>query len=112
MRSMSLSLAGMPDGQTKGQSELPCPSVYAPASALRSLSRVALSSAPANRTLSSLSTLQAVLPHLSKTLSSTFLFEATNRIWSTFLREAIGILQESSTESANYADFSFALSAT
>src|SRR4030095_5032508 len=91
MRSMSLSLAGMPDGQTKGQSELPCPSVYAPASALRSLSSVALSSAPANRTLSSLSTLKAVLPHLSKTLSSTFLFEATNRIWSTFLREAIGL---------------------
>lgn len=41
---MSLSLYRIPDGQTKGQSELPCPSVYAPASALRSLSSVALSS--------------------------------------------------------------------
>lgn len=44
----SLSLSGPPDGQEKkGQSALPCPSVRPPASALGSLSSVALSSAPA-----------------------------------------------------------------
>src|SRR5215213_4824951 len=90
-RTMSLSLYCIPDGQQKGQSESPCPSVYAPASALRSLSSVALSSAPASKTLSRSSTVRAIHPHFSKTLSSTFLFEAMNLISSTFLREAIGI---------------------
>src|SRR5215510_11667875 len=89
-RTMSLSLYGMPDGQQKGQSKVPCPSVYAPASALRSLSSVALSSAPASKTLSRSTTVRALHPHFSQTISSTFLFEATNLIWSTFLREAIG----------------------
>ena len=91
---MSLSLYRMPDGQSKskGQSELPCPSVYAPTSALRSLSSVALSSAPATKTLSRSAIEAATTPHFSKTLSSTFLFEATNLISSTFLREAIGKL--------------------
>ena len=89
---MSLSLYRMPDGQSKskGQSELPCPSVYAPTSALRSLSSVALSSAPATKTLSRAAIEAATTPHFSQTLSSTFLFEATNPISSTFLREAIG----------------------
>ena len=89
-RTMSLSLYGIPDGQQKGQSKLPCPSVYAPASALRSLSSVALSSAPASKTLSRGTTVRAIHLHFSQTISSTFLFEATNLIWSTFLREAIG----------------------
>ena len=89
---MSLSLYRMPDGQSKskGQSELPCPSVYAPTSALRSLSSVALSSAPASKTLSRSAIEAATTPHFSQTLSSTFLVEATNPISSTFLREAIG----------------------
>ena len=34
---MSLSLYGVPDGQRKGQSDLPCPSVYSPTTALGSL---------------------------------------------------------------------------
>ena len=90
---MSLSLYRMPDGQSKskGQSELPCPSVYAPTSALRSLSSVALSSAPASKTLSRSAIEAATTPHFSQTLSSTFLVEATNPISSTFLREAIGL---------------------
>src|SRR5690349_3885744 len=88
---MSLSLYCIPDGQQKGQSKVPCPSVYAPASALRSLSSVALSSAPASKTLSRSLTVRAIHPHISQTISSTFLFEATNLIWSTFLREAIGV---------------------
>src|ERR1041384_6231306 len=92
MRTMSLSLYGIPDGQQKGQSKMPCPSVHAPASALRSLSSVALSSAPASNTLSRSRTVRAIHPHFSRTISSTFLFEATNLIWSTFLREAIGNL--------------------
>src|ERR1043166_4302106 len=91
-RTMSLSLYGIPDGQHKGQSKVPCPSVYAPASALRSLSSVALSSAPARKTLSRGTTVRAIHPHFSQTFSSTFLFEATNLIWSTFLREAIGTM--------------------
>ena len=90
MRSLSLSLSGIPDGQKKGQSELPCPSVYAPTSALRSLSSVALSSAPASKTLPCTSTVMAIPHHFSKTISSTFSVEATNHLWSTFLREAIG----------------------
>ena len=88
---MSLSLYRIPDGQNKGQSEAPCPSVYAPASALRSLSSVALSSAPARETLSRYLTEVAKYPQISKPISSTFLVEATNLISSTFLREAIGI---------------------
>jgi hypothetical protein len=91
MRTMSLSLYRVPDGHNKGQSESPCPSVYAPASALGSLSSVALSSAPASETLSRYSTEVAIHPQISKPISSTFLFEATNLISSTFLREAIGI---------------------
>src|SRR5262245_49124093 len=88
---MSLSLYRVPDGQqSKGQSNLPCPSVYSPATALRSLSSVALSSAPATGTLSLLSTEAAIHPHFSPTLSSTFLHEATNLISSTFLHEATG----------------------
>ena len=87
---MSLSLYRIPDGQNKGQSEAPCPSVYAPASALRSLSSVALSSAPARETLSRYLTEVAKYPQISKPISSTFLVEATNLISSTFLREAIG----------------------
>src|SRR5690242_18909817 len=87
---MSLSLYGIPDGQQKGQSKVPCPSVYAPASALGSLSSVALSSAPAEKTLTRSSIGRARHPHFSQTISSTFLFEATNLISSTFLREAIG----------------------
>ena len=89
-RTMSLSLYGIPDGQQKGQSKVPCPSVYTPASALRSLSSVALSSAPAEQTLSRYSTEVAIHPQISKPISSTFLFEATNLSSSTFLREAIG----------------------
>src|SRR4051794_13374819 len=91
MPTMSLSLYCIPDGQQKGQSESPCPSVYAPASALRSLSSVALSSAPAGKTLSRSSAVRAVHPYFSQTISSTFLFEVTNLISSTFLREAIGV---------------------
>ena len=87
---MSLSLYRIPDGQHKGQSKVPCPSVYAPASALGSLSSVALSSAPASETLSRYSTEVALLPQISTPISSTFSFEATNLISSTFLREAIG----------------------
>src|SRR5690349_22061552 len=88
---MSLSLYGIPDGQQKGQSKAPCPSVYAPTSALRSLSSVALSSAPASKTLSRGTTVRAIHPHFSQTISSTFLFAATNLISSTFLHEAIGM---------------------
>src|ERR1041384_7673345 len=90
IQTMSLSLYGIPDGQQKGQSKVPCPSVYAPASALRSLSSVALSSAPASKTLPRSSTVKAIYLHFSQTISSTFLFEATNLSSSTFLREAIG----------------------
>src|SRR6185369_5455097 len=86
----SLSLYCTPDGQHKGPSKVPCPSVYAPTSALRSLSSVALSFAPAAQTLSLSTTVWAIHPHISQTISSTFLFEATNAISSTFLREAIG----------------------
>ena len=87
---MSLSLYRVPDGPNKGQSESPCPSVYAPASALGSLSSVALSSAPAATTLSRCST--EVATHLTFKLpfSSTFSFEAMNLLSSTFLREATG----------------------
>src|ERR1044072_5063377 len=72
IRTMSLSLYCIPDGQQKGQSKVPCPAVYAPASALRSLSSVALSSAPARKTLSRSTTVRAINPHFSQTISSTF----------------------------------------
>lgn len=91
---MSLSLSRIPDGQSKGQSESPCPSVYAPTSALRSLSSVALSSAPATETLAQCSTVVAIHHNFLATPSSTFSFEATNLISSTFLREAIGALSD------------------
>ena len=87
---MSLSLYGVPDGQQKGQSGWPCPSVYSPATALGSLSSVALSSAPALRTLSQRSTHSAFSSTLPPGISSGFLNEATNLIWSGFLREATG----------------------
>ena len=41
---LGLSLLGIPDGQKKGQSKRPCPSVSPPVSALGSLPSVALSS--------------------------------------------------------------------
>ena len=50
----SLSLSGPPDGQERQkerQSDLPCPSVRPPATALRSLSSVALSSGRATISL-------------------------------------------------------------
>lgn len=87
---MSLSLYRIPDGQQKGQSKVPCPSVHAPASALRSLSSVALSSAPASKTLTAPSSVTLMPRRYSQTFSSTFSNEATNLISSTFLHEAIG----------------------
>jgi len=92
---MSLSLTAYRMGSIKGRAKGPCPSVYAPASALRSLSSVALSSAPASETLSRSSTVRAIPPHFSQTISSTFLFEAMNLISSTFLREATGVCKGS-----------------
>ena len=88
---MSLSLSCIPDGQQKGQSKVPCPSVYTPASALRSLSSVALSSAPAEKTLSRSSTVQAKHPHFSQTISSTF------------LREAIGVTKSCLTKAGDHS---------
>src|SRR5712692_5122445 len=76
--------------QAKGQSERPCPSVYSPATALRSLSSVALSSAQAGETLSLMSTAAKIYTQISPNFSSTFLDEATNHLSSTFLREATG----------------------
>jgi hypothetical protein len=87
---MSLSLYRVPDGHNKGQSKSPCPSVYARASALGSLSSVALSSAPAATTLSPCSTELATHLTFKLPFSSTFSFEAMNLLSSTFLREAIG----------------------
>src|SRR5262245_25600974 len=84
MRSMSLSLYGIPDGQSKGQSKAPCPSVHAPTSALGSLSSVALSSAPVTETLAAYLTatrisvvirkLFRVLFHLRQRISFRVLF--------------------------------------
>jgi hypothetical protein len=87
---MSLSLYGVPDGQKKGQSDLPCPSVYSPTTALGSLSSVALSSAPAPLTLAQSSRADGKQSKPFTLISSGFLREATNHIWSGFLREAIG----------------------
>ncbi len=88
---MSLSLYRVPDGpQEKGQSAWPCPSVYSPAPALGSLSSVALSSVQAARNLAQTRCPRANYRQFRVTISSGFLDEATNSIWSGFLREAIG----------------------
>ncbi len=87
---MSLSLYGVPDGQKKGQSAWPCPSVYSPTTALGSLSSVALSSAPANPTLTQRLCQAAIQRQFITHIWSGFLVEATNAIWSGFLREATG----------------------
>jgi len=97
---MSLSLYGVPDGQQKGQSHWPCPSVYSPATALRSLSSVALSSAPAFETLAQRNPEAASQCQSHTQISSGFLNEATNLISSGFLREATG-------EEVNPADRNF-----
>jgi hypothetical protein len=88
---MSLSLYGVPDGQKKGQSVWPCPSVYSPTTALGSLSSVALSSAPAPVTLAQSCKQDANYHYFYAHIWSGFLREATNLIWSGFLREAIGL---------------------
>src|SRR5215217_6504963 len=87
---MSLSLYGVPDGQQKGQSHWPCPSVHSPTTALGSLSSVALSSAPAPVTLAQSRKQDANYHHFCAHLWSGFLREATNTISSGFLREATG----------------------
>src|ERR1044071_9908425 len=88
---MSLSLYGVPDGQQKGQSAWPCPSVYSPTTTLGSLSSVALSSAPAPVTLAQGSKQDADYDHFRASIWSGFLAEATNAISSGFLHEAIGV---------------------
>jgi len=87
---MSLSLYGVPDGQQKGQSAWPCPSVYSPATALGSLSSVALSSVPASVTLAQSRNQDANYLCFCAHIWSGFLNEATNHISSGFLREATG----------------------
>lgn len=87
---MSLSLDGVPDGQQEGQSLWPCPSVYSPATALGSLSSVALSSAPASLTLAPSCKRAANYHRFCAHIWSGFLGEATNTISSGFLREATG----------------------
>src|SRR5687768_1118909 len=87
---MSLSLYGVPDGQQKGQSGWPCPSVYSLTTALGSLSSVALSSAPAPVTLAQSRKPDANNHHFHAQIWSGFLVEATNLISSGFLREATG----------------------
>jgi len=87
---MSLSLYGVPDGQQKGQSHRPCPSVYSPTTALGSLSSVALSSAPAPLTLTQRRSESAIQLQFITAIWSGFLREATNHISSGFLREATG----------------------
>jgi hypothetical protein len=87
---MSLSLYGVPDGPTeKRQSASPCPSVYSPAPALGSLSSVALSSVQALGNLTQTRFQRPNYRQFSLQFSSGFLVEATNLIWSGFLREAI-----------------------
>jgi hypothetical protein len=95
---MSLSLYGVPDGQKKGQSAWPCPSVYSPAMALRSLSSVALSSMPAPLTLAQRRKPDANYHRFCAHIWSGFLVEATNLIWSGFLREAIGFASTDYTD--------------
>src|SRR5690348_4176158 len=90
---MSLSLYRVPDGQQKGQSAWPCPSVYSPATALGSLSSVALSSAPAPVTLAQSRKQDANYHPFCAYIWSGFLNEATNLISSGFLREATGGLR-------------------
>jgi hypothetical protein len=90
---MSLSLYGVPDGQQKGQSVWPCPSVYSPTSALGSLSSVALSSALAPVTLTQSGKPYTNYHRFCARIWSGFLNEATNLISSGFLREAIGLLR-------------------
>src|ERR671931_2809943 len=85
---MSLSLYGVPDGQQKGQSVWPCPSVYSPTTALGSLSSVALSSAPASVTLAQCCKQDANYHCFCAPIWSGFLREATNAISSGFLGEA------------------------
>src|SRR5215203_3059679 len=87
---MSLSLYGVPDGQQKGQSAWPCPSVYSPTTALGSLSSVALSSAPAPVTLAQSRKHDANYHRFCAHIWSGFLVETTNVISSGFLRDAIG----------------------
>src|SRR5215213_8876431 len=87
---MSLSLYGVPDGQQKGESAWPCPSVYSPTTALGSLSSVALSSAPAPVTLAQRRKQNSNHHRFHYRIWSGFLAEATNAISSGFLREAIG----------------------
>jgi hypothetical protein len=87
---MSLSLYRVPDGHSKGQSELPCPSVYSPTTALRSLSSVALSSALVLPTLTQHHSPSANQRLFLNKIWGGFLAEATNHISSGFLREAIG----------------------
>jgi len=87
---MSLSLYRVPEEQEKGQSVWPCPSVYSPATALGSLSSVALSSAPAPVTLTQCASEAANQRDFCTPIWSGFLNEATNTISSGFLREAIG----------------------
>ena len=77
--------------QEKGQSAVPCLSVYSPASALGSLSSVALSSVQALPTLAQTPLTRAHYRQFPVTISSGFLDEATNLIWTGFLREAIRI---------------------
>jgi len=88
---MSLSLYRVPDGQQKGQSMWPCPSVYSPATALGSLSSVALSSAPAPVTLTQCANEAANQRDFCTHIWSGFLNEATNAISSGFLGEATGV---------------------
>src|SRR5690349_7078309 len=89
---MSLSLYGVPDGQQKGQSAWPCPSVYSPTTALGSLSSVALSSALAPGTLAQSRKPDANYHRFCTHIWSGFLVAATNTISSGFLREATGIV--------------------
>ena len=98
---MSLSLYGVPDGQQKGQSVWPCPSVYSPATALGSLSSVALSSAPASVTLTQHRKQDANYHRFGVHISSGFLNEVTNTISSGFLREATGNDRASGPRSVN-----------
>src|SRR5881396_3876729 len=105
---MSLALYRVPDGQReKGQSVLPCPSVYSPAPALGSLSSVALSSVQVPLTLAQTRAASAnYCPVLDK-LSSGFLVEATNHVSSGFLREATG--REAGTSNGQRAGVSTTL---
>jgi hypothetical protein len=86
---MSLSLYRVPDGQKKGQSFWPCPSVHSLASALGSLSSVALSSAPAIVTLTSVSITARKTTTINDKSSGSF-HDATILTSRTFSNEATG----------------------